>query len=213
MKLQLALDMVDIEGAKTILKEVNDVIDIAEVGTPFVIKEGLRAVTEIKNAYPSLKVLADLKIMDAGEHEARIGFYAGADIVTVLGVADDVTIQGVVKAARECGRQVMVDMISVADIEKRAVRIDTFGVDYICAHTAFDVQGYEDNPLEEMKLLKQVLQYAKPAIAGGIKKDTLKQIIPYKPEIVVVGGAITGRPDIRQAALEIKEVMKKGAIP
>ncbi|RKY90776.1 3-hexulose-6-phosphate synthase [candidate division KSB1 bacterium] len=212
MKLQLALDMVDIEGAKAILKEVNGVIDIAEVGTPFVIKEGLRAVTEIKNAYPSLKVLADLKIMDAGEHEARLGFHAGADIVTVLGVADDITIRRVVKAARECRGQVMVDMISVADIEKRAVQIDNFGVDYICVHTAFDVQDSANDPLEEMKLLKHALQNAKPAIAGGIKKDTLKQIIPYKPEIVVVGGSITSRPDVRQAALEIKEIMKKGEI-
>jgi len=33
----------------------------------------------------SVAVLADLKIMDAGEHEANLAFEAGADIVTVLG--------------------------------------------------------------------------------------------------------------------------------
>ena len=43
---------------------------------------------------------ADLKIMDAGEHEANLAFNAGADIVTVLGVAHDETIRGVVRAAR-----------------------------------------------------------------------------------------------------------------
>ena len=38
--------------------------------------------------------------MDAGEHEANLAFNAGADIVTVLGVAHDETIRGVVRAAR-----------------------------------------------------------------------------------------------------------------
>ena len=45
-------------------------------------------------APPTATLLADLKIVDAGELEAQIGFDAGADIVTVLGVAHDVTIQG-----------------------------------------------------------------------------------------------------------------------
>ncbi|EDW4537521.1 3-hexulose-6-phosphate synthase, partial [Salmonella enterica subsp. enterica] len=65
MKLQLALDLVDIPGAKQLVAEVQEHIDIVEIGTPVVINEGLRAVKEIKEAFPSLTVLADLKIMDA----------------------------------------------------------------------------------------------------------------------------------------------------
>ncbi len=44
-------------------------------------------------------VFADLKTMDAGEPEAEIAFEAGADLVSVLGSADDSTIAGAVKAA------------------------------------------------------------------------------------------------------------------
>ena len=59
MKLQLALDVVDIDGAKSLLDELHDIIEIVEIGTPFLIKEGVKAITEIKNAYPFLDVLAD----------------------------------------------------------------------------------------------------------------------------------------------------------
>ena len=208
MRLQLALDLVDIAGAKAILAELSDVIDIVEIGTPFILKEGVHAITEIKQAYSSLSVLADMKIMDAGDHEARLAYDAGADIVTVLGVAADTTIQNVVRAARAYQKEVMVDMIAVQDLETRVKHIDKFAIDYICVHTASDLQQQGQNPYAELKLLHQVLQHAKPAVAGGIAADKLQHIIPYRPEIIIVGSAITGKPDQRKAALEIKEAMK-----
>ncbi len=69
MELQLALDLVNISQAKEVVKEVEEHIDIVEIGTPVVINEGLCAVKEIKEAFPNLKVLADLKIMDAAGYE------------------------------------------------------------------------------------------------------------------------------------------------
>lgn len=65
MQLQLALDLVNIPEAKELVKEVEEYVDIVEIGTPVIINEGLRAVKEIKEAFPHLTVLADLKIMDA----------------------------------------------------------------------------------------------------------------------------------------------------
>lgn len=208
MKLQVALDFFDIETAIRLIAELRDVADIIEVGTPFIIKEGIRAVAEVKRAYPDAVVLADLKIMDAGEHEARIAFDAGADIITVLGAAEDATIVAAVAEARKYDRQVMVDMISVPDIRKRAMEIDQFGVDYICVHTAFDVQGDGRNPLKELQEIVESGVGAKLAVAGGINADTLSRILPQAPEIVIVGGSITSRKDRRAAALELKELMK-----
>jgi 3-hexulose-6-phosphate synthase len=208
MKLQLALDLVDINGAKSILDEINDIIDIVEIGTPFIIKEGVRAIADIKQAYPFLEVLADVKIMDAGDHEARLVYDAGADIVTVLGAAANVTIQNVTKVARDYQKKVMVDMIAVEHIEQRAMQIDKMGVDYICVHTASDVQSQGKNPLEELKHLHAVLQNAKSAVAGGITPEMLQSIIPYQPEIVIVGSAITARQNKRKATIEFKKVMR-----
>jgi len=208
MKLQLALDLVDINAAKLILNEVKDIIDIVEIGTPFIIKEGVRAIAEIKKTYPLLEVLADVKIMDAGDHEAKLAYDAGADIVTVLGAAANMTIQKATRTARNYQKKVMVDMIAVENIEQRAIQIDKLGVDYICVHTASDVQDQGKNPLEELRCLNSVVQNARSAVAGGITAEMLRHIIPYQPEIVIVGSAITTKQDRRKAALELKKVMK-----
>ncbi len=206
MKLQIALDFFDVEGAKALINEICSMVDIVEIGTPFLMKDGIKPVTEMKKAFPTLEILADLKIMDAGEYEARVAFEGGADIITVLGVSNDATIAGTVREAKKAGKKVMVDMIAVPDIRTRAAEIDKLGVDYICVHTAFDVHGSGKNPLAELQIIKKVVKDAKIAVAGGVKLETLKQILSYQPEIVVVGGAITGKTDKKAATAELKEL-------
>ena len=207
MKLQLALDSSNGQEAKSLLEKVSDLVDIVEVGTPLLMKEGVKVVTEIKNSYPRLEVLADLKIMDAGDIEANIGFEAGADIVTVLGVAHDVTIRRAVAQAHTLNKKVMVDLIAVGDVRERINQIEVIAPDYCCVHTAFDLQDHGMDPLREIQLVQSALKQAKMAVAGGIKPKILPDILAYRPAVVIVGGFITNHPNPRQAALEIRELL------
>nr|WP_255654644.1 3-hexulose-6-phosphate synthase [Cohnella sp. REN36] len=210
IELQLALDLVDIPGAKEVVREVGEYVDIVEIGTPVVINEGLRAVREIKAEFPHLKVLADLKIMDAGGYEVMKASEAGADLITVLGVSDDATIRGAVAEARKQGRQIMVDMINVKDLETRAQEIDALGADYICVHSGYDHQANGLNAFADLAVIKRVVKRAKTAIAGGIKLDTLAQAIAAAPDLIIVGGGITGSPDRPSVASEMQKLVKAG---
>ncbi|MFD0714336.1 3-hexulose-6-phosphate synthase [Paenibacillus sp. GCM10027626] len=210
MELQLALDLVNIPEAKEVVKEVESYIDIVEIGTPVVINEGLHAVKAIKEAFPNLKVLADLKIMDAGGYEVMKASEAGADIITVLGVSDDSTIRGAVEEARKQGRKIMVDMINVPDIEARALQIDAMGVDYICVHSGYDHQADGKNSFEDLAAIKRVVKQAKTAIAGGIKLDTLPEVIQAQPDLVIVGGGITGAADKKETAQQMRQLVAQG---
>ena len=207
MKLQLALDSSNSQEAKHIFEKVSDLVDIVEVGTPLIMKEGVKVVTEIKDAHPQLEVLADLKIMDAGDIEARIGFEAGADIVTVLGAAHDVTIHRAVGEARTLGKQVMIDLIAVSDVRGRIDQLEAIAPDYCCVHTAFDLQDRGMDPLREVQLVQSALKRSKMAVAGGINPEILPDIIAYRPAVVIVGGFITNHPEPRRAALEIRELL------
>jgi 3-hexulose-6-phosphate synthase len=207
MRLQLALDIYDISQSLTILKDLHDVVDIVEIGTPFIIRDGVHAVKAVKDAYPNLCVLADLKIMDGGYDEAKMAFEAGADIVTVLAAAENITIQNVVKAGREYKKEVMADLIAVPDLKKRAMELDGFGLDYICVHTAFDIQHTGRSPLEDLKQLKSVVKNTKAAVAGGVKVATLPDVVAQQPDIVIVGMGISGQPDMRGVAKRMKEII------
>lgn len=210
MELQLALDLVNIPEAIELVKEVEEYIDIVEIGTPVVINEGLVAVKELKAAFPHLKVLADLKIMDAAGFEVMKASEAGADIITILGAAEDMSIKGAVEEAKKQGKKILVDMIAVKDLEGRAKEVDEFGVDYICVHTGYDLQAVGKNSFEDLQTIKRVVKNAKTAVAGGIKLETLPEVVKAKPDLVIVGGGITGREDKKAVAAEMQKMIKLG---
>jgi 3-hexulose-6-phosphate synthase len=210
MELQLALDLVNIPEAIEVVKEVEEYIDIVEIGTPVIKIWGLQAVKEMKEAFPHLKVLADLKTMDAAAYEVMKASEAGADIMTVLGAAEDLTIKGAVEEAKKQGKQILVDMIAVKNLEERAKEVDQMGVDYICVHTGYDLQAVGKNSFEDLKKIKAVVKNAKTAIAGGIKLETLPEVIKAQPDLVIVGGGIAGQEDKKAVAAKMKEMIKQG---
>jgi 3-hexulose-6-phosphate synthase len=173
-----------------------------------IMREGMFPVRLIKEKYPNVIVLADAKIVDGGDIESADAFEAGADIVTVLGVADDATVQAVVNTAKKFGKKVMADMICIADVKKRAIELDAMGVDYICLHTAIDVQSTGKTPFDELAQVMTVIKHAKSAVAGGINMSTIPLAKKYGTEIVVAGGALTKAADLRAAVAEMEKAIK-----
>ncbi len=210
MKLQLALDLVNIPEAIEVVKEVGEHIDIVEIGTPVINREGLKAVAEIKAAFPHLEVLADVKIMDAAGYEVSQASAAGADIITILAQAEDSSIKGAVEEAKKQGKQILVDMIAVKDIKTRAAELDELGVDYICVHTGYDLQAEGKDSFEDLRTIKGVVKKAKTAIAGGIKLETLPEVIKAQPDLLIVGGGITSKDDKKAEAIKIQKLIKEG---
>ncbi len=111
MQIQFAIDTLTTEAALDLAAKAAPSVDVLELGTPLIKAEGLSVITAMKQAHPDKTVFADLKTMDAGELEADIAFAAGADLVTVLGVAGDSTIRGAVAAAEKHGKGIVVDLI------------------------------------------------------------------------------------------------------
>lgn len=209
-KLQLALD-----GALTdslaVLEQAHAHVDIVEIGTPLVFREGMRAAQTIRAAYPDACLLVDLKIMDAGEAEADIAFSAGADIVTVLGLGGDETILGALASAEKHAGQVMIDMMAVPDSVARAAKLIELGCDLLCLHTAHDQQARRGSPWRQLARLRAAYPELGLAIAGGVSLALLPQILPLQPQIIVVGSAITAAPDPGLAARLIQERMEQYA--
>ena len=203
-KLQLALDG-DLSSALALLEKTHGHVDIIEIGTPLVFREGMRAVRKVRTAYPQPRLLADLKIMDAGEAEAGIAFCAGADIVTVMGVSGDETIQGALASAKKHDGQVMVDMMQLSDPLERADTLIGLGCNLLCFHTAHDQQSMHGSPCRQLAQLRQTCPSLHLAIAGGVNLKVLPQIMPLHPQIIVVGSAITAAADPSLAARLIHE--------
>ncbi|MGJ5700479.1 3-hexulose-6-phosphate synthase [Staphylococcus chromogenes] len=200
MELQLAIDLLNQEEAAELAKKVEKFVDIVEIGTPIVINEGLQAVQHLKENLDNAKVLADLKIMDAADYEVSQAVNFGADIVTILGVAEDASIKAAIAEAHKNNKQLLVDMIAVQDLEKRAKELDEMGADYIAVHTGYDLQAEGQSPLDSLRKVKSVIKNSKVAVAGGIKPETIKEIVAENPDLVIVGGGIANAEDPVEAA-------------
>lgn len=210
IELQLALDFVDLSTALSLVEQTREHIDIFEIGTPLLLREGLDAVAAVHEAYPRLQILADAKIVDGGYGEATMLFEAGADIVTVLAVAAPQTLALVTKAARERGGRVAADLIASADPTETAAALAAANVDIICVHRAADSGGWLPENSEVLGAVSNRGSKVKIMVAGGIGLDTLPAIRRLAPDIVVIGGSIVGAPDPAAAARKMREALNEG---
>ncbi len=190
MKLQLALDDITIEDSLALLDQVHEHLDIVEVGTPFIIEEGLRPVREIKKKFPKLEILADTKIMDAGQYEARSAFEAGAKYVTVLGVTDLLTVKACLEVAREYNGIIVVDMICVDDLPTRIKQLEEAGVTALAVHTGVDQQAVGRTPADDLAVMKKFSKNSLIFVAGGINAKTIKDYGALGADVAIVGGGI-----------------------
>ena len=207
MKLQVAFDLQSSDEILSFLEKNGDLIDIVEIGTPLIIKEGLKSVLKIKKKFPRQTVLADLKIMDAGLLEAQIGFDAGADIVTVLGLASTKTLYGVKNTAVKKSKEVMVDMINHPCPEKKWNELKNMEMGLCCLHTANDDTKDGETPLNDLERFYNLHGGKNIAVAGGINPDMIRKINSFHPEIVIVGGYIANSINQRDALEEIRQAM------
>ncbi|MEE9355142.1 MAG: bifunctional 3-hexulose-6-phosphate synthase/6-phospho-3-hexuloisomerase [Methylococcaceae bacterium] len=205
--IQLALDSLDFDQTVQLAKQASPYVDILEIGTPCIKHNGVKLVKELKKQFPDKLLLVDLKTMDAGEYEAEPFYEAGADICTVLGASGLATIKGVVNAANKYGCEAQVDLINVPDKATCAKEAVKAGAQIIGIHTGIDAQAAGQTPFEDLKSMENLHLRSRISVAGGIKPETVMEVVDSGADIIVVGGAITGADSPAEAAQTIRQLV------
>lgn len=211
-KLQVALDFKKIKDALKIAKECYKAgIDWIEAGTPLIKSEGIKAVKEIKKEFPNAYVIADLKTLDAGSLEVEIASEAGASIITISGLASSQTIIEALDSAKKYGSKIMIDLMYVKNILKKSIEYSNIGVNFLCIHIGLDMQKSGFSIINNASLLKKIKSSIKIpiAIAGGINLENLDKLLKYKPDIIIIGRAITNSDNPYKIALEFTKKIKQ----
>jgi 3-hexulose-6-phosphate synthase/6-phospho-3-hexuloisomerase len=203
--LQVALDLLELDRALAIAKEsVLGGADWIEAGTPLIKSEGMAAVRALSKQFPDHTVVADMKVADTGAMEVEMAAKAGANVVCLLGDADDAVIADAVRAASVFGVRLMADLINTRDPVARAKELEVLGIDIIVAHVGIDQQMVGKNSIVLLSSLAGNL--AVPiAVAGGLDSGTAAEAIRAGADIVIVGGWITRSADVRSSTSLIRE--------
>ncbi len=204
-KLQVALDVVELDRAITIAKEsVDGGADWIEVGTPLIKSEGMDAVRALKEQFPKNKIVADMKTMDTGAIEVEMAAKAGANIVAILGVSDNSTISDALMAARKYGVELMVDIINVENPVERSKEIEEIGVDYICVHVGIDQQMVGIDTIDLLEKISKVVNVPL-AVGGGLNEDNSPVAISMGADVVIVGGNIIRSANVTESTRKIRK--------
>ena len=213
-KLQVALDFEILDDALKIAKEVAPFVDIFEVGTPLILSEGMRAIKAVKDENPSKLLCADLKTTDTGYLEVKLAAKAGADIITILADAYEVTIIEALRAAHDFNVKIMADLIvSRSPVTTLAGLIDLAYEDtklhYALVHSGLDRQASRRAPLFELEAVARLREHPGLAIAGGIRVTDIVNIMEFPVDIIIVGGGITRAKDPPKAAEDIRKAINQ----
>lgn len=195
---QISLDLTTIgEALETAAMAVRAGVDWLEAGTPLIIGHGMAGVRALRERFPGVPIVADLKTMDGGWLEAQMMAEAGATHVVVMARAHDETIRAVVKAGRDLGIQVMGDNLACEDMIAGAVRLEALGCDFVVHHIGYDerrgiaARGHRmPSPLDQLKAVVDAVRVPVQAV-GGLTIEQAVATPSYGAPLVVLGAPLT----------------------
>jgi 3-hexulose-6-phosphate synthase/6-phospho-3-hexuloisomerase len=195
---QISLDLTNIaEALETAAMARRAGVDWLEAGTPLILAEGLHGVRALRERFPGVPIVADLKTMDGGYLEAEMMAKAGTTHVVVMARAHDETIKCVVKAARDFGIKVMGDNLACPDMVAGAKQIEDLGCDYVVHHIGYDERRgiaaagrRMPSPLDQLREVVAAVQVPVQAV-GGLTLEQAVQCPAYGAPLVVLGAPLT----------------------
>lgn len=195
---QISLDLTDIEEAlETAAMALRAGVDWLEAGTPLLLAEGLHGVRKLREAFPGIPIVADLKTMDGGYLETEMMAKAGATHVVVMARAHEETIRCVVQAGKDFNVKVMGDNLGCDDKIAAAKWLEDLGCDYVIHHIGYDerrgiaARGERmPSPLDELREVVQAVNIPVQAV-GGLSLEQAIQCPEYGAPLVVLGAPLT----------------------
>jgi 3-hexulose-6-phosphate synthase len=195
---QISLDLTNIDEAlETAAMALRAGVDWLEAGTPLILAEGLHGVKKLREAFPLIPIVADLKTMDGGYLEAEMMAKAGATHVVVMARAHPETIKCVIKAGKDFGAKVMGDNLGCPDMVLAAKELEDLGCDYIVHHIGYDerrgiaAMGMRmPSPLDQLKEVVNAVSVPVQAV-GGLSLEQAIQCPAYGAPLVVLGAPLT----------------------
>ena len=211
--LQISLDHSNLDAALAAAQIAVDAgIDWLEAGTPLIMHEGVRAVKALRERFPNVPLVADIKGMDGGGGEAAMMARAGANYVVVMSVAAPATVAAAVRSGKEHGIKVMADIMAAPDRPAYARRMEELGVDIVVDHIGYDERTANPslNIWSDLDAILKAVTIPVQAV-GGLSLEDLERLPAAGVRHMVVGGPIVGYRPGDEATLgeKLSEVVQR----
>ena len=202
----LALDVLNMEEALTIVESVSDYLNTIKIGYPLVLSEGLQAVTTIKEEFNS-NVIADFKVADipaTNEKIADLTFEAGADAIIVHGFVGEDSALACMNSAEKYGKDIF--LLTEMSHPGASMFLQQHAEDIAKMGVELGITNYvgPSTKLDRLEKIRSVIGESSFLISpgvgtqGGDPKDTLKFA-----DALIVGRSIYLSKDPKKAVENI----------
>ena len=207
MKLQVAIDRVELDYSKKIAKQLDPIVDIIEMGTSLVKDYGYYALAKEQLGLSHAELLIDSKTIDEGKYEFEKGYEVGADILTVMGVSSIGTLNTTYQVARDQNRQMFIDLMEVTDTKLPEI-VDFPDAIYGIHHAKDNKDNFDATHSVEV-FHKNYPNVNRINVAGGIDLEQARKLKEQGiAETVIVGGKIMKSDDPIKTAEKFMKVIK-----
>ena len=204
---QISLDLIDLDEALATAELARRAgVDWLEAGTPLIIAEGMRGVRALRERFPGVPIVADLKTMDGGYLEAEMMARAGATHVVVMARAHEETLKFVVTAGRDHGVKVMGDNLGCPDMVAGARQLEDLGCDFVIHHIGYDERRgiaaagrRMPSPLDQLRAVVAAVRVPVQAV-GGLTLEQAMRTPEYGAPLVVIGAPLAVDADAFKTA-------------
>lgn len=184
-------------------------IDWLEAGTPLILGEGLHAVRALRDAFPGVPIVADLKTMDGAGLEAEMMLGAGATHVVIMSRAHWASVKEMVKVTHDLGGAVMADVLGAEDKAADARAMQDLGVDWIIVHTGYDERRYVKgvSPLDDLDAVVDAVDLPVQAV-GGLSIEQALETVRRGARSVVIGAPLAIQADRFATGDEFEDILR-----
>ncbi len=191
--LQIALDQTDLTTAISVAKNVENYVDIIEIGTILAFAEGMNAVKQLKQNHPQHIIVCDLKTTDGGAILANMAFEAGTNWLTVSAAAHIATIRACKKVADEFKGEIQIELYGHWTLDDAKLWRDS-GIKQAIYHRSRDAElagvSWTKNDLEKMQQLSDLGLAL--SITGGIVPEDIHLFAGIQTKAFIAGRALVG---------------------
>ncbi|MDI4567877.1 MAG: 3-dehydro-L-gulonate-6-phosphate decarboxylase [Mycoplasma sp.] len=200
--LQLALDVFSTREAIKKIREVEDYIDVIEIGTILLNSVGKDVIGILREIFPNKLIVADGKIADAGKVFGKMLFDQGANYVTAICAAETPTILELDKTGKLINKnnQAQIELTSHYSWDQ-VQEWKNNGIKQLVYHRSRDSQaaGKKWNETDLQQIKKLIDLGFELSITGGIEIEDISFFKELPIYIFIVGRTIRedSRPNIK----------------
>lgn len=206
MKLQIKYNVADIDAAIALAQATQESADILEIGQLLILRYGIKAVESFCNNFPKKKIYVDTKLSERPEETVEILRNFNITYISILAGTYHSIIRKACESANKANIQIVIDFINASSLGQSAMEAKTLGASAILLHRENTLDEQASNLENDWQQVRDNTDLP-IFIQGKINAQSILSITPLRPQIIIVGDAITRSKNPTIEAETIKKML------